>query len=179
MSATGPGSRANLHSQIFYFAGAPAAIHDASVIRSAPVISVMLPGGMKFERTATTSISGARTAICSSLSSSTPIGAAAMPAQTGSAAWHMLQRDTMMSETCANETCANFGAAGNAPVVASGGPAAESQMMPAIPAAATAHVHHGLLLPAWRELKKWRITGPMASTIATMTQLNRVAKNIG
>ena len=30
-----------------------------------------------------------------------------------------------------------------------------------MPAAATPHVHHGLPLPSWRELKKWRITGPI------------------
>jgi hypothetical protein len=35
-----------------HFAGAPASIHAASVRRSSPVISVTLPGGMAFERTA-------------------------------------------------------------------------------------------------------------------------------
>jgi hypothetical protein len=33
-------------------AGAPAAIHAAKVARSSPVISVTLPGGIAFERTA-------------------------------------------------------------------------------------------------------------------------------
>src|SRR6516162_2053873 len=37
------------------------------------------------------------------------------------------------------------------------------------------HGHHGLPLPSCRELKKWRMTGPIASTIATISQLKRVA----
>ena len=48
-----------------------------------------------------------------------------------------------------------------------------------MPAAATPQVHHGLPFPSWRELKKWRITGPIASTMATISQLKRVAKNSG
>ena len=40
-----------------------------------------------------------------------------------------------------------------------------------MPAAATPQVHHGLPLPSWRELKKCRITGPMTSTMATISQL--------
>ena len=77
------------------------------------------------------------------------------------------------------DTSANFGVGGSAPTVATRGPAADSQATAAMPAAAMPQVHHGLLLPSWRELKKWRITGPMASTIATISQLNRVAKNSG
>src|SRR5580658_7441089 len=97
-----------------------------------------------------------------------------MPSHTGSAAWHMLQRDITMSETAAN-----FGAAGNAPVATGRGPAAESHATAAMPAAATPQVHQGLPLPSWRELKKWRITGPMASTMATISQLYLVAKKSG
>src|SRR6185437_7648275 len=97
-----------------------------------------------------------------------------MPVHTGSAAWHMLQRDSTMLATSAN-----FGVGGKAPVTAARGPAAESQAIAAMPAAATPHVHHGLPLPSCRALKKWRMTGPTASTMATISQLYRVAKNSG
>src|SRR5580704_10702698 len=151
-------------------AGAPAASHDASVRRSSGVISVMLPGGIASERTAAAAISGACRRICSSVSSKTPLGGAASPAQTGSAAWHMAQRDITILLTSAN-----FGVGGNAPMVTVRGPAAESQATAAMPAAATPQVHHGLPFPSWRELKKCRITGPIASTMATISQLKRVA----
>src|SRR6476620_2283193 len=82
-------------------AGAPAASHDASVRRSSGVISVMLPGGIASERTAAAAISGACRWICSSVSSKTPLGGAASPAQTGSAAWHMAQRDITILLTSA------------------------------------------------------------------------------
>ena len=59
------------------------------------------------------------------------------------------------------------------------GPAADSHAIAIMPAAATPQVHHGLPLPSWRELKKWRMTGPIASTIATMSQLYRVAYSSG
>src|SRR5215472_2173877 len=151
-------------------AGAPAASHDASVRRSSGVISVMLPGGMASERTAAAAISGACKRMCSSVSSKRPFGGAASPAQTGSAAWHMAQRDITIVLTSAN-----LGVGGSAPTVTLRGPAPESQATAAMPAAATPQVHHGVPFPSWRELKKWRITGPMASTMATISQLKRVA----
>ena len=46
----------------------------------------------------------------------------------------------------------DFGFGGKAPVTVAPGPAAESQAIAAMPAAATPHVHHGLPLPSWREL---------------------------
>ncbi len=52
-----------------------------------------------------------------------------------------------------------------------GGPAADSQAMAIMPAAASPQVHHGLPLPSCRELKKCRITGPISSTMATISQL--------
>src|SRR2546428_14160493 len=61
----------------------------------------------------------------------------------------------------------------------SAGPAPDSHATATIPAAATPHVHHGLPLPSCRELKKWRMTGPIASTIATISQLKRVANISG
>ena len=76
-------------------------------------------------------------------------------------------------------TCVNFGVGGSAAVVSDAGPAADSQAMSAMPAAATPQVHHGLPLPSCRELKKWRMTGPIASTMATISQLYWVAKNSG
>src|SRR5258708_10067992 len=153
-----------------HFPGSPAAIQDARTSRSCGVISVMLPGGIACERTATISIKRACRRICSSLSSITPFGATGIPAQTGSAAWHMLQRERTIFDTCLN-----FGVGGKAPVVTARGPAADSHAIAAIPAAATAHVHHGLPLPSWRELKKWRMTGPTRSTMAAITQLYLVA----
>src|ERR1700732_4361231 len=106
-----------------HFPGSPAAIQDARTRRSCGVISVMLPGGIACERTAKISINRACRRICSSLSSITPFGAAA---------WHMLQREMMMFETCLN-----FGVGGSAPVVTEAGPAAESHAIAAMPAAAT------------------------------------------
>src|SRR5580704_9289407 len=159
---------------VLHFPGSPAAIQDARTSRSCGVISVMLPGGIACERTAKSSINRACRRICSSLSSITPFGAAGIPSQTGSAAWHMLQREITIFDTCLN-----LGVGGSAPVVTERGPAADSQAMAAMPAAATPHVHHGLPLPSWRELKKWRMTGPMRSTIATITQLYLVANISG
>src|SRR5580704_5473453 len=103
-----------------------------------------------------------------------PFGAAGIPSHTGSAAWHMLHRERMIFETCLN-----LGGGGSAPVVNTRGPAADSHAIKAIPAAATPQVHHGLPLPSWRELKKCRMTGPIASTMATISQLKRVANNSG
>ena len=59
------------------------------------------------------------------------------------------------------------------------GPAPDSHATAIMPAAATPQVHHGLPLPSCRELKKWRMTGPIASTIATISQLKRVANSSG
>src|SRR5882757_3578584 len=96
----------------------------------------------------------------------TPFGAVPIPSHTGSVAWHMLQRvDTISS------TAAKFGDAGRAPVTAWRGPAADSKAMAIMPAAATPHTHQGDGLSACRALKKCRITGPRASTIATISQL--------
>src|SRR5262249_38475419 len=57
----------------------------------------------------------------------------------------------------------------------SAGPAPDSHATATIPAAAPPHGPQGVLLPLCRELKKWRIRGPMDSTIATIRQLKRVA----
>src|SRR5262249_18524055 len=102
-------------------------------------------------------------------SSTTPLGGPCTPGQTGASLWHMLQRDRMI--LCAAVTLRRSARTPASPR----GPAAESHATATMPAAATPHVHHGLPLPACRELKKWRITGPIASTIATITQLKRVA----
>src|SRR4051812_16415505 len=121
-----------------------------------------------------------------------------MPSQTGSVAWHMLQRVETMSTTAAKPGAAGSalagaarrgtaphrpgeasltgaakpGAAGSALAVAAvRGPAPDSQRMTSMPAAATPQTHHGDGLPACRALKKCRITGPSASTTATISQL--------
>jgi hypothetical protein len=86
----------------------------------------------------------------------------------------MLQRVRMMSSMAANA-----GAGGGTSLVRPRGPAADSHAIAIMPAAASPHVHHGLLFPAWRALKKCRMRGPMASTIATMIQLYRVAYKSG
>ena len=70
----------------------------------------MLPGGMASERTALISISRAWRLMFSGLSSSTSLGAAWTPGQTGSLMWHMLQRvSTTLCAACAS-------AFGSAPV---------------------------------------------------------------
>ena len=74
-----------------------------------------------------------------------------MPSQNGSAAWHMLQRDSTMFSTSAKATGAVPRPGGrDAPHRA--GRAALSHTTSAMPAAATAQVHQGLGLPAWRML---------------------------
>ena len=77
-----------------------------------------------------------------------------MLAHNGSAAWHMLQRDSTMFSTSSNVTA--FGATEavelSAPpdiaVVSVGGGAALSHTISAMPAVATPQVHHGLGRPA-------------------------------
>ncbi len=78
----------------------------------------------------------------------------------------MLHRDRMISSMLAK-----LGGAGSAPALISRGPAADSNAMATMPAPATPHTHHGDFFPACRALKKCRMTGPSASTIATITQL--------
>src|SRR5262249_19365195 len=105
-------------------------------------------------------------------SSTTPLGGACTPGHTGSLRWHMLQRVRIV-------LCAALMSTRSARGATSAGPAPDSHATAIIPAAATPHVHHGLPLPSCRELKKWRMTGPMASTIATISQLKRVANISG
>src|SRR3954467_9509057 len=130
----------------------------------------MLPGGIALDHAATRPIRRVLRWMCSGASSRMPFGAVTMPDQTGSAAWHMLQRDITISSTLASVGCAD-----SALVLISRGPAAERNKIAIAPAAATPHTHHGDLRPACRSLKKWRITGPSARMIATMIQLKRVA----
>jgi hypothetical protein len=78
-----------------------------------------------------------------------PFGAVTIPAQTGSAAWHMLQRDRMISSAAAN-----VGEAGSAPVLMSRGPAAERKPIAIMPSAAAPQTHQGDARPACRSLKK-------------------------
>src|SRR5947209_15191284 len=111
----------------------------------------------------------------SGLSSSTSLGGAYIPGQTGARMWHMLQRDRMTSFTLATSTLATSTLCTCAAVELCLGPAPESQATATMPAAAAPQVHHGLPFPSWRELKKCRITWPIASTIATMSELKRVA----
>src|ERR1700674_488271 len=160
--ARGGGSGHAVPGSIRQLRGAPAASHAAKIARSFGVISVMLPGGMAFDRTACNSISRAARAMCSASSKIIPLGGAGIPAHTGSLAWHMLQRVKTRLVTAAN-----FGA-GSAVEPASRGPSADSQAMAAMPAAATPQVHHGLPVPACRELKKCRMIGPSASRMATI-----------
>src|SRR6185437_13793474 len=93
----------------------------------------------------------------------------AMPsvAQTVSLAWHMLQRLMTISCTTANDgvACDAAGALGCR------GPSEEREAITPMPIAVTIQTHHGLPLPACRELKKCRMTGPNASTIAIINQL--------
>src|SRR5262249_51026564 len=101
-------------------------------------------------------------------SSTTPLGGACTPGHTGSLRWHMLQRVRIA-------LCAALMSTRSARGATSAGPAPDSHATAIIPAAATPHVHQGLPLPSCRELKKWRMMGPIASTIATISQLKRVA----
>ena len=72
------------------------------------------------------------------------------------------RRDTCCSGTARSpRRLANFGVAGNAPALVARGPAAESQAIAAHAERRHAPVHHGIALPSWRSLKKWRMTGPM------------------
>src|SRR6202035_2624775 len=103
-----------------------------------------------------------------------PLGAVTMDSQTGSAAWHILHRDMIISSTLAK-----VGAVDGDPVLMSRGPAAESSAMAIMPAPATPHTHHGDFRSACRSLKKCRMIGPSARTIATINQLKRVANSRG
>src|SRR5262245_15259320 len=119
----------------------------ASVERSLSVISVMLPGGMARDCTAQISISRAWRRISLALSSRTSCGGEVIPAQTGSFAWHILQRDSTISSTVLKE-----GAGATAPVLIQGSPTMVSQAIVMSPSAATAHGHSGSCLPSWRML---------------------------
>src|SRR5690606_8775094 len=66
--------------------------------RSSSVILVMLPSGMYLLAT-TCLIWAACIRVSALVSSATPAGAAAMPANVGLAEWHSVQRATMMSCT--------------------------------------------------------------------------------
>src|ERR1700746_2231466 len=103
-----------------------------------------------------------------------PFGAVGIVPQTGSVPWHMLQRDSTISSTLAK-----VGAVASDPVLISRGPAADNRPMAIVPAAATPHTHHGDFRPACRSLKKCRMIGPSARTIATIAQLYRVANKSG
>src|SRR5580700_6904032 len=70
-----------------------------SLARSAPVISLTLPGGMARPSPACMKISRACAAISSSVSRSTPLGATGRPGHPGSLAWHMPQCWVTMSRT--------------------------------------------------------------------------------
>ncbi len=111
-------------------------------------------------------------------SSSTALGAMRMPGKAGSVAWHMEQRVATIWVTSSK-----LGRAADAAAAACGsvgaGPADDNHTIATMPAAATPQVHHGAGLPAWRALKKWRITGPIASTMAKISQLKRVANTSG
>src|SRR3954453_9189070 len=111
--------------------------------RSSLVISVMLPGGIALDQGGTGPIRRMLRWMCSGASSNMPFGAVTMPAQTGSGAWHMLQRDITISSTLASVGCAD-----SALVLTSRGPAAERKRIAITPTAATPHTHHGDLRPA-------------------------------
>src|SRR5260370_27011411 len=81
--------------------GASTASQAATIARSSEVISVTLPGGIAFAHAALRPISRALRLMCAASSSRMPFGAVTIDAQTGSAAWHMLQRDRMISSTFA------------------------------------------------------------------------------
>src|SRR5579871_523406 len=148
-----------------YRAGAPEASQAAIVARSESVISVMLPGGMAFDHAALRPIRRAWRRMCSGPSRRIAFGAVASEGHTGSAAWHMLHRVPTIRSTWAKL------APDAAAVMAPGGPAADKTAIAAIPAATTPHTHQGEPRPAWRALKKWRMMGPKARTIATISQL--------
>src|SRR3981189_489406 len=85
----------------------------------------------------------------------------------------------MLQRVAITEATSENGCVAVRPGALSRGPRPDNQAIAIMPAAATPQVHHGLPRPWWRELKKWRMTGPIASTIATMSQLNRVANRSG
>ena len=154
---------------VFHLAGAPAASQAASICRSFAVISVTLPGGIAFERTALMSIRRAWRRMLSGVEHHA-VGRRMDPgpdrlagvAHAAAGGDHVVGgRDVEPRRGACSRR--------------SRGPAAESHATATMPAAATPQVHHGLPLPSWRELKKWRMTGPIASTIATISQLKRVA----
>src|ERR1700733_14680408 len=70
----------------------------ASVLRSSSVIWLKLLGGIAWVSTACWRIAGAKRAMCSGVSSSTPFGASPI-SSIGSAAWHIMQRSWTMSTT--------------------------------------------------------------------------------
>ena len=71
----------------------PAASQAATASRSSRVISVRLLGGIAWVMTAWMRMASACRAISSGVSRRTPFGAVTIPSQTGSAAWHIEQRD--------------------------------------------------------------------------------------
>ena len=83
----------------------------------------------------------------------------------------MPHRDDTISSISANAGCALDCTLGSAPTAAPGGPAAESQPIAIIPAAATIQTHQGDFFPACRALKKCLMTGPSSNRIATINQL--------
>src|SRR5215218_789446 len=142
----------------------------ATALRSSRVISVMLLGGMAWVSTLWMRMISAWRAISSGVSRRKPFGAVVMPSQTGSAAWHMEQRDWIVSTASSNDAVTAEGvpsAGAVARLAFPGLPRIESQIASATEAAATPQVHQGDPLPACCELKKWRITAP-AMTISPM-----------
>src|SRR5579871_884109 len=121
---------------------APSASQAASTARSSGVISVMLPGGIALDQAALRPIMRLLRMIASASSRRTPLGAAVIPSNTGSAAWHTLQRDSTTSWTAAKSCLGTLAAA-----LASRGPAVVRKKIAIMPIAATPHTHHGDLRP--------------------------------
>src|SRR5262245_26048613 len=103
----------------------------------------MLEGGMALLHTEVAAISRAWALMRAGVSRSTPLGATDMPAQTGSTAWHMLQRLMTMSSTCwklAGAASARLSRAH----LSEAGPSVESHTISTPHTTATPQVHHGL-----------------------------------
>src|SRR6185437_14016179 len=120
----------------------------ARTLRSSSVIWLKLLGGMAWLRTACCRMAGAKRAICSGVSRSTPFGASPI-SSIGSGAWHIMQRSCTMSTT-------SGGAFGSSRLAVSVGRSANpiSERMPGdavaakpnaqrTAAAAAAHAHQG------------------------------------
>src|SRR6185437_13878579 len=80
-----------------------------SVLRSSSVIWLKLLGGIAWVRTANSRIAGAKRAMCSGVSRRIPFGASPI-SSIGWAAWHIMQRNWMMSTT----SCGALGSSASA-----------------------------------------------------------------